>query len=62
MQLQLLRPMVGPSIQQCKMVREAMPVACIRSQAGAELFTLSELHSEMVEYAGESEVYILSRV
>ena len=30
---------------------------CIEVEAGGELFTVSELHSKMMEFAGESEVY-----
>lgn len=34
----------------------------LESEAGAELFTLSELHSKMVEFAGKSEVYTIRRL
>ena len=34
----------------------------LESKAGAELFTLGELHSKMVEFAGGSEVYSIKRL
>lgn len=34
----------------------------LESKAGGELFTLSELHSKMVEFAGDSEVYIYQEI
>ena len=34
----------------------------LESEASAELFTVCELHSKMVEFAGESEVYSVKRL